>query len=82
MSPKKLNFETALAELEALVERMEHGDQPLEVSLKEFEQGIRLVRDCQRALETAEQKIRLLTDDGEQPLEAQPSDEDETVHRE
>jgi exodeoxyribonuclease VII small subunit len=76
MSPKKLDFEKALAELEALVERMEHGDQPLETSLKEFEQGIRLVRDCQQALSTAEQKIRVLTEDGERPLHPNVGEED------
>ena len=75
MSAKKPDFEKAMAELEALVERMEHGDQPLETSLKEFEHGIRLVRDCQQALSSAEQKIRILTEDGEQPLDANVGDE-------
>jgi exodeoxyribonuclease VII small subunit len=75
MSAKKLDFEKSMAELEALVERMEHGDQPLETSLKEFEHGIRLVRDCQQALSAAEQKIRILTEEGEQPLDANVGDE-------
>lgn len=76
MSVKKLDFEKALAELEALVERMEHGDQPLETALKEFELGIRLVRDCQQALTAAEQKIRVLTQSGEKPLDEQTGDKD------
>lgn len=75
MSAKKLDFEQALAELEALVERMEHGDQPLETSLKEFERGVRLVRDCQQALGAAERKIRVLSEDGEQPLDTAAGDE-------
>ncbi|MEJ2481041.1 MAG: exodeoxyribonuclease VII small subunit [Acidihalobacter sp.] len=76
MSAKKLDFEKALAELEALVERMEHGDQPLETSLKEFEHGVRLVRDCQQALSAAEQKIRVLSEDGERPLDSNADEED------
>lgn len=79
MTAKKIDFEKALTELETLVERMEHGDQPLETSLKEFERGIRLVRDCQQALNAAEQKIRVLTEDGEHPLSAHASEEDADV---
>lgn len=74
MKAKKIDFEKALAELEALVEQMERGDQPLEASLEAFERGIRLVRECQQALDQAEQRIRILTENGEQPFtpESQP----------
>ena len=57
---KPVEFEAALEELEALVTRMEEGDLPLEEALKQFEKGIRLTRDCQRALREAEQKVDLL----------------------
>lgn len=63
----KLNFEEALASLEALVEAMEEGDLSLEESLKAFEQGIRLTRECQTALEQAEQKVQLLVKDTDLP---------------
>lgn len=63
----KLNFEEALASLEALVEAMEEGSLSLEESLKAFEQGIRLTRECQTALEQAEQKVQLLVKDGQLP---------------
>ncbi|HEY5790315.1 MAG TPA: exodeoxyribonuclease VII small subunit [Gammaproteobacteria bacterium] len=64
-----IDFEQALAELEQLVARLEQGDQPLEASLKAFERGIELTRLCQRELERAEQKVRVLTArDGEESL--------------
>jgi exodeoxyribonuclease VII small subunit len=56
-----INFEKAMQELEALVERMEHGDLPLEESLKLFERGTALTRACQAALQKAEQKVEILT---------------------
>jgi len=54
------DFETALAELESLVERMEQGDLTLEESLRQFETGIKLTRACQQALQDAEQKVEIL----------------------
>jgi exodeoxyribonuclease VII small subunit len=58
---KAPDFEAAMAELEAIVERLEHGDLPLEESLKQFERGVELTRSCQAALKQAEQKVKLLT---------------------
>jgi len=63
---KTVDFEASLAELEALVERMETGEASLEDSLKDFERGIELTRSCQGALTEAEQKVEiLLKKDGE-----------------
>lgn len=63
-------FERSLAELEALVERMESGELSLEESLKEFERGISLSRACQTSLKEAELKIEaLLKKDGEETIE-------------
>ncbi len=56
------NFETAMTELEELVAKIETGDLSLEDSLKEFEQGIKLSRLCQQALNDAEQRVKILTD--------------------
>ncbi len=50
-----------MAELEAIVERLEHGELPLEESLKQFERGVELTRTCQAALKQAEQKVKVLT---------------------
>lgn len=57
---KKFNFETALTELTQLVEKMEAGGSSLEESLKNFERGIQLSRQCQEALKAAEQKVEIL----------------------
>ena len=72
-----LDFEKALSELEALVDRLEEGELPLEKSLAEFERGIQLTRQCQQALRDAEQKVRLLTEQGEEvPFDAgEPTDD-------
>ena len=69
-STEGLDFEKALAELEALVARMEKGDLPLEQALESFERGIELTRLCQSALKDAEQKVQMLVArDGKQSLE-------------
>lgn len=57
---KKLDYEAAVAELETLVERLEQGDISLEESLKLYERGVLLTRDCQEALQAAEQKVQML----------------------
>lgn len=57
---KSYPFEASLEKLEKLVEKMEGGDLTLEDSLKTFEEGIRLTRECQQALADAEQKVKLL----------------------
>jgi exodeoxyribonuclease VII small subunit len=55
-----IDFESALKELESLVEKMEQGDIRLEDSLQHFERGIELTRHCQQALQEAEQKVQVL----------------------
>ena len=57
---KTLDFEQALGELETVVERLEHGELPLEEALKQFERGVELARSCQAALNQAEQKVEIL----------------------
>ena len=54
------DFETAMRDHEALVERLEQGDLPLEESLAAFERGVMLTRACQSALKAAEQKVEIL----------------------
>lgn len=57
---KAVEFEQALGELEAVVERLEHGELPLEEALKQFERGIELTRGCQASLKQAEQRVEIL----------------------
>jgi exodeoxyribonuclease VII small subunit len=55
------SFEESLTELESLVDTLEKGDLTLEQSLACFERGVALTRDCRKALDAAEQKVRILT---------------------
>jgi exodeoxyribonuclease VII small subunit len=59
------DFESAIAELEAIVKRLEDGDLPLEESLALFERGVQLSRFCHSKLEEAERRVELLTERGE-----------------
>lgn len=59
---KTYPFEESLARLERLVEKMESGELSLEDSLKTFEEGIKLTRECQQALKDAEQKVKALVE--------------------
>ena len=70
MSKKKdsvFNFEESLANLESLVSAMEDGELSLEESLQAFEKGIRLTRECQAALQKAEQTVQILIDENGNP---------------
>lgn len=60
---KEMNFENAIARLEQIVRSLENGSAPLDESLSLFEEGVRLVKFCNEKLDTAENKIRLLTKD-------------------
>jgi exodeoxyribonuclease VII small subunit len=78
---KKIDFEASLGRLEALVDQMEDGELSLEASLKAFEEGVKLTRECQQALQEAEQKVQvLLEQNGElvaAPFDAEELDGDE-----
>ncbi len=63
MADKKQTFETSLKELERIVRRLEEGDLPLEDSLKLFEDGVKLSRECQARLDQAERRIEVLLKD-------------------
>jgi len=71
-----VDFEAALEELEGLVERMEEGELSLEDSLKTYERGIALSRACQKSLDAAEQRIRILSekDGAAEARDFQPED--------
>lgn len=70
------SFEKNLEELEAIVAALEGGELSLDESLKQFEQGIRLSRTCEKALLDAEKKIEILTKNASGELEALPFDEE------
>ncbi len=58
-----VKFEQAMARLEAIVGELENGDLPLDESLKIFEEGIRLSKNCLKVLEEAERKVEVLVQD-------------------
>jgi exodeoxyribonuclease VII small subunit len=61
--PEAHSFETALKQLEEIVQRLEKGELSLEESLKLYEEGIQLSRLCHGKLEEAEGKIEILLKD-------------------
>ena len=74
------DFEAALDQLEQLVSAMEEGELSLEESLQSFEKGIKLTRECQTALQKAEQKVQKLLDDAgtTEPLDFDDQDKQES----
>lgn len=56
----QFNFEQSIDKLSQIVEQMEKGDLPLEQALKQFESGIKITRECQTALKSAQQKVEQL----------------------
>jgi exodeoxyribonuclease VII small subunit len=72
----ELDLESALEKLELLVESLEQGDLSLEDSLKAFESGIKLTRQCQETLAAAEQKVQLLIEQNG-VLKSEPFDNDD-----
>ncbi|WP_193161715.1 exodeoxyribonuclease VII small subunit [Microbulbifer hainanensis] len=80
MAAKKQSatFEQALEELEQLVDRLEAGDLPLEEALADFERGVKLTRECQQKLASAEQKVKVLMEESGQVREL-PFDSDDSA---
>ena len=59
-----VNFEVSLQKLVKIIEKLEDGDISLEESVKSFEEGIGLVKECQKQLSQAELKVKKLLDNG------------------
>jgi len=67
--PLNQSFETALAQLEQIVEQLESGELSLEDSLAAFETGVGLVKQCNQKLNEVEKKIEILIKDKEGKLQ-------------
>jgi len=63
------NFETALEDLEQVVEQLESGDLALEDSLAAFEKGVGLAKYCNQKLNDVEKKVELLIKDKDGKLQ-------------
>lgn len=71
------DFETSLEELESLVRKLEQGELSLEDSLAAFEKGVRLTRNCQQALRSAEQRVQKVVEQTDGAFQVTPfHDED------
>jgi exodeoxyribonuclease VII small subunit len=73
-SPPK-DYESALAELEAIVNEMESGQLPLEVSLTAYKRGAELLQYCRQQLAEAEQQVKILEEDKLKPYQAENTDD-------
>ena len=60
---KKLNFEDTLSKLEDIIQQMDEGGQPLEKMIAQFEEGMKLVEQCRKALNDAELRVTVLMKD-------------------
>ena len=70
MNQENKTFEQSMHRLEQIVRAMERGDVPLEESLKLFQEGTELVRNCQKLLEDAQLQVNKIMTDGQgQPVE-------------
>lgn len=67
----KLKFEQGMQELEALARALENGEMTLEESFKAFEKASKLHKQLQQLLDEGDQKIRLLTENGESEMTAE-----------
>ncbi|RKI70653.1 exodeoxyribonuclease VII small subunit [bacterium 1xD42-67] len=73
---KKLDFEGAMARLEEIVSLLERGDVPLEKAMALFEEGAKLLRECTKQLDEAEQKVVLLTAGASEEVMEEPFGDD------
>jgi exodeoxyribonuclease VII small subunit len=72
MKDKDLNFEKALADLEAVVDKLEKGGMSLNESLTHFEKGVKLARFLRDELDKAEKKVEILLKDEKGDIKAKP----------
>ena len=68
---KKLNFEQGMQELEQLARSLEAGEMSLEDSFKAYDRALKLKNALEKLLDEGDQRIRVLTETGEEELEAE-----------
>ena len=81
MSKKnELSFEQAMEKLDSAVIKLESGDLSLEDSIKEFENAVELIKQCENKLSAAKQRVRILTEATDGTITDEPfiNDSDET----
>ncbi len=77
MAEKKLSFEESVSRLDEIVRHLESGDLPLSESLAMFEEGTKLITQCSKMLDAAEQKVvKLKKGPDREPIELPFEDEE------
>lgn len=76
----EMKFEDALKKLETVVGELESGDLALDVSLEKYEEGVKLIRLCQKKLGEARKRIEILVKTKEGKIKIEPF-EDESSKR-
>ena len=71
---KDMNFEEAMIKLEGEVKKLESGDMTLDESIAAFEEAVKLVRVCNDRLESAERRVRILTESEDGSITDRPFD--------
>jgi exodeoxyribonuclease VII small subunit len=71
------SFEERLAALEAVVERLERGELPLDESVRLFEEGMKLSQSCRKELDAAEGRIQVLMEQGRERVPVELSVEED-----
>ena len=76
---KNMKFEDAMIELESKVKKLESGSLTLDESITAFEEAVKLIRVCNKQLENAERRVRMLTEGNDGSITDVPFDiDDET----
>ncbi len=76
---KNMKFEDAMIELESKVKKLESGSLTLDESITAFEEAVKLIRVCNKQLENAERRVRMLTEGNDGSVTDVPFDiENET----
>lgn len=65
----QLSFEEAIVALTDIVDKVEHGQTPLQDSLDQYERGMALIKHCRTILREAEQRIEKIAKEEEQEKE-------------
>lgn len=70
---EKDSFESAMSQLEEIVQQLERGSLPLDQSIKMYKKGIELSQYCQNELDQAEEMVtKVMTESGLKKLDEEP----------
>lgn len=72
MMNKNVTFETAISELEGIVQKLEEGNLSLDDSIEVYQRGIELSNFCSKKLDSAERKIMMLVQDEDNNIKEVP----------